>query len=67
MLIKCPHCSKPFDTEEPNRCQERNIEVIDDHAVIESYYVCPHCRGSVRGEQRSYDIPMWYEEEFEAV
>ncbi len=67
MLIKCPHCSKPFDTEARYRCQEQNIEVIDDHVVIESYYVCPHCRGSVRGEQRSCDIPMWYEEEFEAV
>ena len=67
MLIKCPHCSVPFDTERRHRCQERNIDVIDDHVVIESYYVCPHCRKSVRGEQRSYDIPVWYEEEFEAV
>lgn len=67
MLINCPHCSKPFDTEARFRRQERNVEIIDDQAVIESYYVCPHCKGSIRGEQRSREIPFWYEEEFEAV
>ena len=66
-FINCPHCSKPFDTEDENALAERNVEVWDDRVYIISDYVCPHCRGVTRGTQQSYDIPMWFKEEFEAV
>ena len=66
-FINCPHCSAPFDTEDEKILAERNVEVCDDRVYIISDYVCPHCRRVTRGTQQSYDIPMWFAEEFEAV
>ena len=66
-FIKCLHCSATFDPEDENALAERNIEVQEDRVYIISDYVCPHCRGVTRGTQQSYDIPMWFKEEFEAV
>lgn len=66
-FIECPHCSALFNIEDEKVLAERNVEVWDDRVYIKSDYVCPRCRGVTRGTQQSYDIPMWFKEEFEAV
>ena len=68
MLIKCPHCGCPYNPYDGyEMANSQTTEVIDDTVYITTDYQCPHCRGIMRGTQQSYEIPMWYAEEFEAV
>ena len=66
MEIYCPHCEKTFPYHRKHHT-DHMVDIIDDRAVIEDIYVCPHCKGSLAVRQESADITMWYSPTYEAL